>query len=83
MPPTLFSRPGRPGHGKIKDLSVPAFSRHLVMLLLVNSKTVLGQLGGSPGKGFWGYFGPLLGVSLWGLSGGLFLEVLEMAGRLQ
>ena len=74
MPPTLFSRPGRPGHGEIKDLLVPAFSRHLVMLLLVNSKTVLGQLGVPLGRAFGAilglFLGFLFGASLGGSFGG-------------
>ena len=52
MPPTLFSRPGRPGHGEIKDLLVPAFSRHLVMLLLVNSTGLFNRVGGMPRSAF-------------------------------
>ena len=46
-------------------------------------ETVLGYLGGFPGKGFWDDVGPLLGGSFWGLSGGCLLGVLEMPGCLQ
>ena len=73
MPPTLFSRPGRPGHGEIKDLLVPAFSRHLVMLLLVNSKPVLGPVGGVPlGRAFGAILGLFLGFLFGASLGGSF-----------